>query len=94
MNIHKNPGISQSLLVIPPLVWRISQVHPMFSLGLRRVPTLITFTPIVLLYPSTEIPVTPKAGRNALLGSNTLQKLTLLSLHSTVSQTLLEASGD
>jgi len=39
-------------------------------------------------------PVTLKAGRNALLGSDPLLKLTHLSLHSTSSQTLLEASSD
>jgi len=37
--------------------------------------------------------VTLNAGRNALLGSDTLLKLTPLSLHSTFSQTLLEASS-
>ena len=40
------------------------------------------------------LPVTLKAGRNALLGSDTLLKLTHISLHSTSSQTLLEASSD
>jgi len=40
------------------------------------------------------LPVTLKAGRNALLGSDPLLKLTHLSLHSTSSQTLLEASSD
>jgi len=48
----------------------------------------------LLLYQSSKIPVTLKAGRNALLGSETLLKLTLLSLHSTSSQTLLESSRD
>jgi len=48
----------------------------------------------LLLYNSSEIPVTLKAGQNALLGSDTLLKLTLLSLHSTSSQTLLESSRD
>src|SRR5258705_6270142 len=43
---------------------------------------------------SPALPVTLKAGRNALLGSDTLLKLTHLSLHSTSSQTLLEASSD
>jgi len=40
------------------------------------------FTPIVLLYLSSEIPVTPNASRNALLRSDTLLKLPHLSLHS------------
>jgi hypothetical protein len=43
---------------------------------------------------SFVLPVTLKAGRNALLGSNTLLKLMHLSLHSTSSQTILEASSD
>jgi hypothetical protein len=34
------------------------------------------------------------AGQNALLGSGSLLKLTLLSLHSASSQTLLEAPSD
>jgi hypothetical protein len=37
------------------------------------------------------LPVTLKAGSNALLGSDTLLKLTHLILHSTSSQTLLDA---
>jgi len=73
---------------------RCSQVHPKFSPALRGVPKPITITPMVLLYQSSEIPVTLKAGRNALLGSDTLLKLMHLSLHSTSSQTLLEASRD
>ena len=42
----------------------------------------------------SALPVTLHAGRNALLGSDTLLKLTHLSLHSIASQTLLEATGD
>jgi len=94
MIIHKNPAISQRLFVIPMLVRRHSQVHPTFSLALWPVPKLITITPMLLLYHSSEIPLTMKAGRNALLRSDTLLKLTLLSLYSTSSQTLLEASSD
>jgi len=59
MNTHKNWAISQSLFVILALVQRHSQVHPMFSPVLRRAPNLITITIIVLLYQSSEIPVTP-----------------------------------
>jgi len=59
MNIHTNPGISQSLFVIPMLIWRHSQVHQKFSLALQRASKLITITSIVLLYQSSEIPVTP-----------------------------------
>jgi len=69
-------------------------VHPKFSPALWDVPIPLTVTPMVLLYHSSEIPVTLKASRNALLGSDTLLKLTHLSLHSTSSQTLLEASRD
>jgi len=43
---------------------------------------------------SPMLPVTLKAGRKALLGSDTLLKLTHLSLHSSSSQTLLEAFSD
>ena len=73
---------------------RCSQVHLKFAPALGGVPKPITVTPMVLLYQSSEIPVTLKAGRNALLGSDTLLKLSHLSLHSTSSQTLLEASRD
>jgi len=73
---------------------QLSQVHPKFFPAHRGVPKLITITPMVLLYQSSEISVTLKAGRNALLQSDTLLKLTHLSLHCTSSQTLLEASRD
>jgi len=59
MNIHKNPGIPRGLFVIPGLVWRHSQVHPKLSLELRCAPNLITITPIVHLYESSESPGTP-----------------------------------
>jgi len=45
---------------------------------------------MVHLYQSSEIPVTLNGGRNALLMSDTLLKLTLLSLHSTI---LLDTPG-
>jgi len=73
--------------------WR-SQVVPKFSLALRGVLIIITITPMVLLYKSSEIPVTLKACRNALLGSDTRLKLMNLSLHSTSSLTLLQSSSD
>jgi len=73
---------------------RCSHVHSKFSPAIRGVPKPITITPMVLLYHSSEIPVTLKAGRNALLESDTLLQLTLLSLHSTSSQILLEASSE
>ena len=58
MNIYRNPGISQSLFVISALVCWHFQVHPKFPPALQCVPKLITITPIVLLYQSSEIPVT------------------------------------
>jgi len=57
-------------------------------------PKLITTAPMVLPYQSSEIPGTPKAGRNALLRYDSLLKLTLLSLHSASSQSPLEAPSD
>ena len=41
----------------------------MISRHTGNVLKLITITPMVLLYQPSEIPVTLKAGRNALLGS-------------------------
>jgi len=59
MNLHKISGIPQSLFVIPRLVQQHSQVHPNISPALWRAPNLIKITPIVLLYQSSEITVTP-----------------------------------
>jgi len=73
---------------------RCSLAHPKFSLALRDVPKLITIIPMVILYHSLEIAGTLEAGQNALLRSDTLLKFTHISLHSTYSQTLLEASSD
>jgi len=83
-------GAPRLLLCTP----RCSQMHPKFSPALRGVPKPNIITPMVLRYQSGELPVTLTAGRNALLGSDTLLKLMHLSLHSTSSQTLLEASRD
>ena len=83
INIHKNPA---SL--------RVSLDSRIACVTVPGAPKLSTTAQMVLPYQSSEIPVTPKAGRNALLGSDTLLKLTLLSLHSTSSQTLLEAPSD
>ena len=66
----------------------------MFSPVLRGDPKLITIIPMALLNKSSETPLTPKAARNVLLQSDTLPKLTRLSLHSASSQTLLESSSD
>jgi hypothetical protein len=72
---------------------RCFQVQQKFLPALQDVPKLITITSMVLLYQSPEIPVTPQAGWNSLLGSYTLLKLPHLSLHSSCSQTLLKASS-
>jgi len=90
-------GASRPVASTPRLVASTpmcSQVHPKFSLALRSVPKLITIICLVLLFQSSEIPVTLKTGRNALLRSNTLLQLMLQSLHSISSQTLLDASSD
>jgi len=55
---------------------RCYQVHTMFTLVLWDVAKLITITSMVLLHQSSEIPVTPKAGWNGLLVSDTPLKLT------------------
>jgi len=78
------PGAFKLVVSAPRLVAgvaRCSQVHPMFSPALQGVPKPITSTSMVLLYQSSEIAVTLKAGRNSLLGSDTLLKLMHLSLH-------------
>jgi len=49
---------------------------------------------MVLLYQSSEIPVTLMAGLNTLLGSNIVLTMTLLSLHFAFCYTLLEAPSD
>jgi len=90
-------GATRLVVVGPRVVMgapRCSQVHLKFSPDFRGVLILVTITPMVLLYQSSEIPVTPKACQNAPLGSDTLMKLTHLTLHSTSSQALLEASSD
>jgi hypothetical protein len=81
--IHKNPASLRGSLDS--------------SIGWATVPgapKLFTTAPMVLPYQSSEIPVTPKAGRNALLGSDTLIKLTLRSLPYTSFQALLEVPSD
>ena len=54
-------------------------------------PKHFTTAPMVLMYKLSDIPVTPMASRNAFLGSGSLLKLDLLSLHSTSSHTLVGA---
>ena len=57
--VPDNPGNSQGMFVISALVPQHIQVCPKFSPALWRVPKLITITPMVLLYQSSEIPITP-----------------------------------
>jgi len=59
-----------------------------------RCPQTYTIAPMVFPYQSSEIPVTLKAGQNALVGSHSLLKLTLLTLHSASCHTLLEVPSD
>jgi len=92
--LYSDPRCSQTCRRSSHSCCRGSQVLPNLSSALLGAPKPITISPMVLLYQSSEIPVTLKSGRNALLGSDTLLKLTHLSLHSTSSQTLLEASSD
>jgi hypothetical protein len=61
MNILQNPGIFQTLFVIPALVQQLSQADFQISPALQCVPTLIIITPLVLLYQAGEIPLTPLA---------------------------------
>jgi hypothetical protein len=72
---------------------RRSQVCPRRSQVLPGLLSALPGLSSVLPDLSPALPVSLKAGRNALLGSDTPLKLTHLSLHSTSSQTLLEASS-
>jgi len=83
MNIHKNWGISQSVFGIAMLVTGHSKVIPKFSLVLQHVPKLIMIIYVVYLYRELEVLNTLKDSQNALLGSDSLLKLMLLSFHST-----------
>ena len=66
----------------------------MSALVVQCVSKLIRITPMLPLYQSSEIQVTLMAAQNALLGFDSLQKLTHLSLHSVSSHTLPEAPSD
>jgi hypothetical protein len=90
----KEPRYLSEFAFIPMLVWQQSHVHPKVSPVLQHDTEHITITSIVQLYQSSEIPVTPKASQNALLGSDALLKLSLLSFHSTSTHTLLEAHSN
>jgi len=73
---------------------RRSDVNPNISQSLPSYSCISHQRSQYLLHLLSEIPVTLKACRNSLLGSDTLLKLTLLSLHSTSSQIVLESSRD
>jgi len=91
------PGALQLVVGAPRFVAsapRCSKVHLKFSPTLRSSFNLMTITPIVLHDHLSEIPVTPKASWNPLIASDTLLKLTHLSLHSTSFQTLLETPSN
>jgi len=72
----------------------LSSPLPGLSPAPRLVLKPITITPMVLLYQSSEITVTLKAGWTAIPGSDTLLKLTIQSSHSTSSQTLMGAPSN
>jgi hypothetical protein len=57
-------------------------------------PNIIILAPMVLMYNTSEILDTPKAGQNALLWSDTFLKLMHLRLHFTSSEILFEGSRD
>ena len=73
---------------------RRSQVLPCLMLALPGL--LLALPGLLLALPGllSMLPVTLKGGSNVILGSDTLLKLTHPSLHSTSSQTLLEAPSD
>ena len=75
-----------SLVLRGSLPWR-----PGLSSPLQLISTPITSTPVLLLYHWSDIQITLKGDRNALLGSDALLTWTLLSLHSSSSLTLLVA---
>ena len=90
MNSRRSSSVPQEGVVVPRLLYcdsRCSQAYCQRSQVCPRLCQLLTGF-------SSALPVTMKAGRNALLGSDTLLKLTHPSLHSTSSPTLLEASSD
>ena len=72
---------SQRRCYFPQTALQSFEVLPGLLSALQHVLKLFTIMPMVLLYQALEIPVTLKAIRNALLQSDTLLKLTLLSLH-------------
>jgi len=88
------PGLLPALPDLSPAFPDVFSELSSLSSVLQHVSKLITITHTVLLYQSSEIPVSLNASRHAPLGSDTLLTLTFLSLHHTSSQWLLEASGD
>jgi len=83
-------SVSKGDVVFPRLLDCDSRCSQTCRQQSQVLPSLLSVLPCL----SLALPVTLKAGRNTLLGSDTLLKLTHLSLHSTSSQTLLEASSD
>ena len=83
--------ISQTALLTFEALPDLSPALPGVSPAIPGAPRLVVGGPRLV---APALPVTLKAGRNALLWSDTLLKLTHLSLHSTSSQTLLQASID
>jgi len=94
INIQKILPISQSVFGIPALVGWDFCVLQTLSLAHKRTPTLIAITLRVLLYQSPEIKVTMKASENALVWSDFLLKLTLISIHSASSHILQDTPSD
>jgi len=92
--LQGDPRVVGSTLMILISALRYTQVHPKCCTLPQGDPKRMTNAPMILLIQALEIAVTLKAGRNALQVSATLLRLMHLTLHSTPSQTLLEASSD
>jgi len=89
-----SPTLSDLLPVLPDLSPALPGAPKVLSGAMRFSQTYHNHshsTPVPII---RDLPVTPKACRNALLQSDTLLKLTHWSFHSTSSQILLEAPSD
>jgi hypothetical protein len=87
---RRTSSVPKDAVVLPRLLYcdlRCSQICHQHSQICRRRSQVL---PGWLL----ALPVSLRAGKNALLGSDTLPKLMHLSLHATSSQILLEAPSD
>jgi hypothetical protein len=82
--------VSQTALLSFEVLPDMSQAIPGLSPALPGPARLVIGTPRLV----ASAPSYSEASRNALLGSDILLKLLHLSLHSTSSQTLLEAPSD